>query len=322
MRRRDFIAGTLAAMAWPLAAGAQQPAMPVIGFLNSGVRASVERALVGYRQGLAETGFVEGQNIAIDYRVVEGRDERLPGLAAELVRRRVSLIAANGGEAPAKAAAAATRTIPIVFSVPSDPVSLGLVASFNRPGSNATGMAILVGMMDPKRLEILHELVPGANSVGILTKRGAPDGGAEAAARRLKLDPYVISVGDEGELDAAYAAFSERKVGAVLVADTESTLQGWSPHVSGLAARFALPTMYGIRSALTNEPLISYGPNIIDVYRQCAIYAGRILKGEKPDNLPVFQPTKFDLVINLKTAKALDLVVPPTLLARADQVIE
>jgi len=253
---------------------------------------------------------------------VEGRNELLPGLAAELVQRRVSLIAANGGNAPAKAAEAATKTIPIVFSVAGDPVSLGLVASFNRPGGNATGMGILTGMMDPKRLEILHELVPGATSVGILTKRGAPEGGAEGAARHLRLDPYIISVGDESELDAAFAAFSKQRVGAVLISNTEPTLVGWGPHVSGLAARFALPTMYGQRSTVTNEPLISYGPNIIDVYRQCAIYAGRILKGEKPGDLPVIQPTKFDLVINLKTAKALGLTVPPTLLVRADQVIE
>ncbi len=248
----------------------------------------------------------------------------LPGFAAELVQRRVSLIAANGGVEPAQAAKGATQTIPIVFSVPGDPVSLGLVASFNRPGGNATGTGILVGMMDPKRLEILHELVPGASSVGILTKRGAPDGGAEAAARRLKLDPYVISVGDEGELDAAFAAFSARKVGAVLVADTESTLQGWSPHVSGLAARFALPTMYGMRSALSNEPLISYGPNIIDVYRQCALYAGRILKGEKPGDLPIQAQSKFDLRHQPQRLRrrSLGITIPPTLLARADEVIE
>jgi len=277
--------------------------------------------LIGFRQGLADTGFVEGRNVAIEYRVAEGHLERLPEFAAELVRRRVDLISVGGGDLPVKAVEAATQTIPIVFTTGSDPVAAGLVASFNRPGGNATGISILGTLLIPKRIELLHAMVPDAATIGLLLNAVELDGGGEAAARRLGLQLQMVRAATEGELDAAFASFKERKVRAVVVG-ADPAIGGWSRFVNALTAGYGLPTIYAFRSEVVQGGLMSYGPDIVDVYRQAGTYAGRILKGEKPADLPVMQPTRFNLVINLKTAKALGLTVPTSLLVRADEVIE
>ena len=312
-----------AAVAWPFAARAQQPTMALIGLL-SGTRRD-DRELSAIRQGLKEAGYIEGRNVAIKYRSAGGEFHRLPALAAELVSDPVAVIVAIGPPAVV-AAKAATSTIPIVFTIGADPVDLGLVSSFNRPGGNATGVNFFVFTLAPKRLELLRELVPSATVIGFLSNPTNPASDSEtrnvqAAARALGLKLPVVNATAEGDIEAAFASFVQQRVNAVIVgANSLFTMR--RGQLVGLAARHAIPTSYHLREFAAAGGLMSYGPSISDAYRQAGIYAGRILKGEKPGDLPVMQSTKFEFVINLKAAKTLGLDVPPSLLAIADEVIE
>jgi len=327
MKRREFI--TLlggAAAEWPRAARAQQQSMPVIGFLNARSLRSDSRLVTAFHQGLGEIGYVQGQNVAIEYRWAEGYNDRVPALAAELVRRQVAVIVATGGNIVALAAKAVTSTIPIVFTTGGDPVLMGLVTSLNRPGGNITGISALTGLLGAKRLEILHELVPKAAMIGVVMNPTNPN--AEAYARELQeaartrgQQIHILNASTEGEIDIALASLVQLRAGAVLIV-TDAFFTGWRDQLVALVARYAIPAIYDENRFAAAGGLITYGTNFADMYRQAGLYAGRILKGEKPADLPVMQPTKFDLVINLKTAKALGLEIPPTLLARADEVIE
>ena len=326
MRRRDFISllgGAVAA--WPLAAPAQQ-AMPTIGFLSSRSPGESAALVAAFRQGLNEAGFVEGRNLAIAFRWAEGHYERLPALATELVGLHVWAIVATGGTPPALAAKTATAAIPIVFSAVTDPVSVGLVASFNRPGGNITGMSLFSSAIEAKRLEVLHEMVPKATVVGMLVNPNNPNAEAdakatEAAARALKLELHVIEVRSEQDIEGAFATLVQNGVAAFVVS-ADALFNMRRDQIAALAVRHALPAIYQFRDFVEAGGLMSYGASITDNYRKAGFYTGRILKGEKPADLPVMQPTKFDFVINLKTAKALGLEVPPTVSARADEVIE
>jgi putative tryptophan/tyrosine transport system substrate-binding protein len=326
MRRREFIGGLAGAAAWPLAARAQQPALPVIGFLSpQSADDDYKNITVPFLQGLKETGYVEGQNVAVEYRYAENQFDRLPALAADLVRRRVAVIVASGNQA-AQRAKAATTTIPIVFSMAGDPVALGLVASLNRPGANVTGIANLTAELAPKQLQLLRELIPNAAVFGVLadqtprsTQSAIPD--LQAAARTLRLQLVVVNARTDSDLETAFATFSQQRVGAVLVG-TSALYSRRMEQLAALAARHALPAIYPLREHALAGGLMSYGSSVGYSHHQAGIYTGRILKGEKPTDLPVMQPTKFELVINLKTAKALGLTIPETLLATADQVIE
>jgi putative ABC transport system substrate-binding protein len=328
MRRRDFITlvgGTVTC--WPLLARAQQPEMPVIGFLGSAAPGPYAPYLVAIRRGLDEAGFVENRNVRIEYRWAEGRYERLPALAAELVSRQVAVIMTSGGAPAASAAKSATSTIPIVFHMGADPVSLGIVASLNRPGGNITGVSFLTGLSGSKRLELLHKLVPAAHSVGLLVN---PDNASvtepvtkdlKAAAATLGLGLPIIEARNELDIDAAFPAFVQRGAGA-LVVGADQLFRVQFQQIIALAARHSLPAIYNTRDFADAGGLMSYGASIVDAYRLEGTYVGRVLKGEKPADLPVMQSTKFELVINLKTATILGLKVPPTLLALADEVIE
>jgi putative tryptophan/tyrosine transport system substrate-binding protein len=326
MRRREFIAGLGSAAALPLAARAQQPAMPVIGFLIlQSAHDDYKIVTVPFFQGLKETGYVEGQNVAVEYRYAEGQYDRLPALAADLVRRRVAVIAALSTPA-AVAAKPATTTIPIVFATGADPVALGLVASLNRPGANLTGIVSLEAELAPKRLQLVHELIPNATRFGVLVDPAIPVTSSivadlQAAARTLGLQLVVVYAGTDSDFQTAFAAFSQQHVRAVLVGS--SSLYSRHPEqIAALAARHALPAIFPFREFALADGLMSYGSSLGYFYHQAGIYAGRILKGEKPGDLPVQQVTKIDLVINLKTAKALGLTIPETLLATADEVIQ
>jgi len=327
MKRREFI--TLlggAAAAWPLAAGAQQPAIPVIGFLHSGSRESVSQDVPNFRQGLDETGFVEGRNVAIEYRWADGQYDRLPALAADLVRYPVAVIAACATSAPGLAAKTATSVIPIVFQTGADPVLDGLVTSMNRPGGNITGVTRLSVTLAPKRLELLHELAPRASAIGLLINPTNPRSRLvvqqmEQPARALGVSLHVLEAATEGELDSVFASLGQMGIGALLVAQEPSYFR-WRERITALAARHAIPATYGQRDYAVAGGLVSYDASVSDSYRQVGVYVGRILKGVKPADLPVMQPIKFEIIINLKTAKSLGLEIPDKLLARADEVIE
>jgi putative ABC transport system substrate-binding protein len=326
MRRRNFIAllGS-AAMAWPLAARAQQPAMPVIGFLNAGSPKPLANLVAAFRQGLSETGYVEGQNLVIEYRWAEGDYDRLPALAIDLVRRQVAVISVGSPQA-ALTAKAATTTIPIVFTSGGDPVELGLVSSLSRPGGNVTGVSFLVNELGAKRLELLREVVPTAVSMGFLANPTrasfeAETKGSHQAAQALGVQLIILNASSESELDGAFAKFVQYRVNALLVG-TDSFFLNRRDQLVSLAARLAIPTMYNLREYVVAGGLMSYAPSLADVYRQAGIYTGKVLKGAKPADLPVTQPTKFELTINLKTAKALGLTVPLIMQMTADEVIE
>jgi putative ABC transport system substrate-binding protein len=326
MRRRDFI--TLlggAAAAWPLSARAQQP-MPVIGYLSPGSQESDVLRLTHFRKGLSETGYIEGRDVAIEYRWSDGLNERLPALAAELVRQRVSVIVAAGTPS-ALSAKEATATIPIIFLTAADPVLIGLVASLSRPDANITGVASLAVELGPKQLELLHELVPAATTIALLvnptTSTNAETLTRElrTAARTFGLQLHVLYASTKRDFDTAFAALERLRAGA-LVIGTDNFFNSQSQQLAALAVRHAVPTIYPFHEYAQAGGLMSYGTSYAAPYRLTGIYAGRILKGERPADLPVQQTTKIELVINLKTAKALGLDVPPTLLGRADEVIE
>jgi putative ABC transport system substrate-binding protein len=326
MRRRDFIKGIAgSAAAWPIAAQAQQPALPTIGFLNGLSPDSYAPMVAAFHQGLKEAGFIEGQNVAIEYRWAEGHLDRLPALAADLVRRQVSVIAATS--TPANLVAKkATSTIPIVFTTGDDPVQLGLVASLARPGGNVTGVTQLSVEILPKRIELAHELAPSASAIALLSNPTDPTSDfevkdAHAAARTLGLELHTLRASTEAELDDAFTAARQMRA-AVLVIANSVFFNGHYAQMAALATRYSLPTIYTYRDFVAAGGLISYGPELTESYHLAGEYTGRILKGEKPAELPVQQATKIDLLINLKTAKMLGLTIPPALLARADEVIE
>ena len=327
MRRREFITLVGAAAAWPLAARAQQPAMPVIGVLSGGSSPDPSAARWrAFHHGLSENGYVEGRNVAIEYRWPEGQYDRLPALVADLVRRRVTVLTALGGVQTPLAAKAATGTIPIVFAIGSDPVKFGLVASLNRPGGNVTGVSFFTIELEAKRLGVLHELVPKATAIAVLVNRTNANAENQLrelseAARTLGLQLHALNASSERDFDAAFAAVAQMRAGALLVAADPFFFIRREKIVS-LAMAQGVPAIYEWREFAEAGGLVSYGTNLTDAFRQAGVYTGRILKGEKPADLPVMRSTKFELVINLKTAKALGLEIPSSVLARADEVIE
>jgi putative ABC transport system substrate-binding protein len=326
--RRDVITliGGGAAAAWPLAARAQQrSAMPVIGFLNSASPGGYADRVRAFHQGLGETGYVEGRNVAIEYRWADGQNDRLPAMATDLVRRQVTVIAANG--AAAVAAKAVTSTTPIVFTIGDDPIQFGLVASLSRPGGNATGVAMLDAELASKRLELLHELIPTTPLIAVLLNpANAPrvanlSRDLEAAARTIALQIHVLNASTDREIDAAFATLPQLRPGG-LVIGTDAFFNSRIVQLAALALRYAVPTIYQHREFAAAGGLMSYGSSFTDPYRLAGVYTGRILKGEKPADLPVQQTAKVELIVNLKTAKTLSLAVPQLLLGRADEIIE
>lgn len=327
MRRRDFIGlvGGLAG-AWPLAVRPQQPAMPVVGFMSGRSAEDSARIAAAFRQGLADAGFIEGQSVKIEYRWANGDYNKLPALAADLVDRKVAVLVGVGGDVSAAVAAKAAKTIPVVFGMGSDPVKAGLVASFSRPGGNITGYTLWTNEMESKRLGLLRELVPGVPLVGVLVNPSFPPTeqellDLEPAANAVNQRLFVARANDDTELDSALASFAEQHTGALLVTASpffDTRLQ----RIVGFAAQKRLPAIYQFREYAVAGGLISYGPDVAESYKNGGSYVGRILKGEKPADLPVMQPTKFDFVINLKAARSLGLTVPATLLAQASEVIE
>jgi putative ABC transport system substrate-binding protein len=326
MKRRQFITLLGAAAAWPLAARAQQRAFPVIGLLSSRSPAVDTSLIAVIRQGLNESGLVEGQNVALDYRWADGQYDRLAALAVDLVHRQVAVIVTMGGEVSALAAKAASATIPIVFAAGADPVRSGLVTSVHRPGGNITGVSTLIFELEPKRLGLMRELRPNATTIAVLVDPNSPNAemqvnDIQAAARGVGWEITILNASTIRDIDAAFVRLVEMRADALLVV-ANPIFFNRTPQLVVLAARHAIPTVYSRREFTAAGGLMSYGPNINDSYRLLGVYAARILKGEKPGDLPIQLPTKFELVINLSTAKALGLDVPPTLLARADEVIE
>jgi putative tryptophan/tyrosine transport system substrate-binding protein len=325
MKRREFIKLLGGAAAWPVVARAQQ-AMPLIGFLGARSAAESAPVIAEFRQGLREIGYFEGGNVTVEYRWAEGRFDQLPRLAAELVARRVAVIAATGGEPAALAAKAATTAIPIVFAIGGDPIDAGLVTSLNRPGGNLTGVTLLLTGMEGKRLGLLREMVPAASLVAVLLNPAmgtfeSQSKDIQEAARNVGLQMHVLRVSSEGEIDAAFAMAAEIRAGAALVG-TDSFMISRRNQMIGMASRYAIPVMYPAREYAVAGGLMSYGVSIANAYRLVGMYAGRILRGEQPGDLPVQQPTRFEFVINLKTVRALGIEVPLGLSARADEVIE
>jgi ABC-type uncharacterized transport system substrate-binding protein len=327
MKRREFI--TLiggAAAAWPLAARAEQPAMPVIGFLHPSSPEPFGHIINGFRRGLSDAGFIEGQNVAIESRWARGEYDRLPALAAELIQRRAQVILAGGGEVGALAAKAATSTIPILIITSSDPVKSGLVASFNRPGGNITGLMTATSILEAKKFGLLCEMVPNARVVAMLINPNYPPHAADvievqSAAQSIGRQLLVLGAGSPDAIDLAFATLVEQRAGALHVAG-DPFLVARSQQIVGMATRHAVPAIYDFRESVLAGGLMSYGANLPNNYRQLGVYAGRILKGERAADLPVMHPAIFDFAINLVTAKTLGLAVPPMLLARADEVIE
>jgi putative ABC transport system substrate-binding protein len=327
IRRREFITLLGGAAARPLAARAQQPATPVIGFLSTGSRDSDVIRLTGFRQGLNEMGFVEGRNAMITYRWAEGQDDRLPALAADLVRRHVSVIAAAGGIDATIAAKATTTAIPIVFFVGADPVTSGLVASLNRPGANVTGVTSLGVELGPKRLELMHDLLPTATIIAALVNPANPmiaepdTRSLQAAGHALGLQIHILHASSERDFDTVFATLLQLRASALVIGN-DALFNSHQEQLAVLAVRHAVPTIYQYPAFAAAGGLMSYGGSFTDSYRQIGVYTGRILKGEKPSELPVMQSTKVELIINLKTARALGITVPISLLGRADEVIE
>jgi putative ABC transport system substrate-binding protein len=327
VRRREFI--TLvggAAVAWPLSGHAQQAAMPTIGFLSARSASASDHLVKSFRGGLGEVGFVEGQNVQTTFRWADGHYERLPTLASELVQAQVAVIAAFGGDPPVRAAQAATATIPIVFTTGGDPVQSGLVTSMNRPGGNVTGVTFFSGELNAKILNLLHSLVPNAKSVAVVSNPASPTGEAQSkdiqdAAQTFGIQIHAFKASTGRELDKVFDAVSQAKVGALIVTADPFFISLREP-IAAFEKRDAIPIVSAYRELADAGTLMSYGASLPDAYRQVGVYVGRILKGERPAELPILQPTKFELVINLKVAKALGLEVPPTLLALADEVIE
>jgi len=325
MKRRQFITLISGAAAWPAVARAQQPALPVIGFLGSRASGDDPQLLTAFRQGLREAGYVDGHNVAIEYRFAENQYDRLSALAADLVRRQVAVIVANGPAA--QAAKASTATIPIVFTAGFDPVGVGLVASLNRPGGNITGVSILDVELGPKRLELLHDLVPRAMTIGVLvnptdpTRAEAISKAVQAAARTLGLQSHVLEAGNEFDFDKVFTSLRQIQADGLVIGG-EPFFNSRGRQLGELAARHALPAIFQFREFAAGGGLASYGANLTESYRQVGVYAGRVLKGEQPADLPIAQASKFDLIINFKTARALGLTVPPKLLFTADEVIE
>ena len=325
MRRREFILAAGGAAAWPLAGRAQQAAMPVVGFLSALSQEGTDHLIAAWRRGLRETGFIDGKNLAIEFRFADGQYDRLPALAAEFVRRPAAVIV-TAAPAAAIAAKTGTATIPIVFVVGLDPVAAGLVVSFNQPGGNATGMTLNTGPLGQKRLEILRELVPKVKVVPVLVNPTSPDAVPElrdiqAAARAMGLELKLLNASTLDEIDSAFSVLAQQRPDVLLIgSDPFFVIQ--REHLVTSAARIGVPTVYPFREFAAVGGLLSYGTSIVNAYRQAGIYTGRILKGDKPADLPVVQPTTFELVINLKTAQALAIDIPATLHARSDEVIE